>query len=113
MIDFEDLALCDLLSKVERRVEEIAQMRNASQFKQLGSDIQKVYDFFITAKKDYAGQQPVFKNLFSSFNYAAVIINDAVKSKKPEKDAGELLNECLEIIAACCKKIKLSLGAGV
>lgn len=110
MIDFEDLALGDLLGKVERRVAEIAETRNASQFKQLGADIQSVYDFFITAKKDYQEQQPLFKNLFSSFNYAAVIINDAVKNKKAEKDAGELLNECLEIISACCKKIKQSLG---
>lgn len=110
MVDFEDLALADLLNKVERRVEEIAQTRNASQFKQLGADIQSVYDFAITAKKDYEKEQPLFKNLFSAFNYAAVIINDAIKSKKPEKDAGELLNECLEIISACCKKIKQSIG---
>ena len=93
MIDFEDLALCDLLNKVEKRAAEIAQARNASQFKQLGADIQAVY-----------------KNLFSSFNYAAVIINDAIKSKQPDKDAGKLLSECLEIISACCKNIKNSLG---
>lgn len=110
MTDFEDLALCDLLSKVERRVIEIAETRNASQFKELGADVQAVYDFFITAKKDYKEQQPLLKNLFSSFNYAAVIINDAIKTKKPEKDAGVLLSECLEIISACCKKIKQSLG---
>ena len=110
MVDFEDLALGDLLNKVERRVEEIAQTRNASQFKQLGADIQAVYDFFVTAKKDYAEQQPMLKNLFSSFNYAAVIINDAVKNKKADNDAGELLNECLEIIAACSKNIKKSIG---
>ena len=110
MVDFEDLALGDLLGKVEKRVTEIAQTRNASQFKQLGADIQAVYNFVITAKKDYEEQQPMLKNLFSSFNYAAVIINDAIKNKKAEKDEGELLNDCLEIIAACCKNIKKSLG---
>ncbi|MDE6690944.1 MAG: hypothetical protein K2K04_03150 [Clostridia bacterium] len=110
MVDFEDLALGDLLGKVERRVDEIAHTRNASQFKQLGADIQSVYDFFVTAKKDYEEQQPMLKNLFSSFNYAAVIINDAIKNKKAEKDSGELLNECLEIIAACCRNIKKSIG---
>ncbi|MDE7083809.1 MAG: hypothetical protein K2O81_01040 [Clostridia bacterium] len=110
MVDFEDLALCELLNKVERRVAEIAETRNASQFKQLGADIQAVYNFFVTAKKDYKEQQPLLKNLFSAFNYAAVIINDAIKSKKPEKDSGQLLNECLEIIAACCKNIKKSIG---
>lgn len=110
MVDFEDLALGDLLGKVEKRVEEIAQTRNASHFKQLGADIQSVYDFFITAKKDYEKEQPMLKNLFSSFNYAAVIINDAIKNKKPDKEAGELLNECLEIISACCKNVKKSIG---
>ncbi|MCM1438447.1 MAG: hypothetical protein NC131_04465 [Roseburia sp.] len=110
MVDFEDLALGELLNKVERRVAEIAETRNASQFKQLGADIQAVYDFFITAKKDYEEQQQTLKNMFSAFNYAAVIINDAIKSKKPEKDAGGLLRECLEIISACCKNIKQSMG---
>lgn len=110
MPDFEDLALCDLLNKVEKRVEEIAQTRNASQFKELGADIQSVYNFMVTSKKPYEEEQPMLKNLFSSFNYAAVIINDAIKTKKTEKQAGEMLNECLEIISACCKNIKKSLG---
>ncbi|MDE6374035.1 MAG: hypothetical protein K2L72_05990 [Clostridia bacterium] len=110
MADFEDLRLCDLLDKVAKRAEEISVVKNASAFKQLGSDIQNVYNFVITAKNDYAEQQPMLKNLFSSFNYAAVIINDAIKTKQPEKDAGTLLNECLEIIIACCKNIKNSLG---
>ncbi|MCM1546533.1 MAG: hypothetical protein NC033_05800 [Clostridiales bacterium] len=110
MPTFEDLALGDLLGKVERRVAEIAETRNASQFKELGADVQAVYNFVVTAKKDYEEQQPMLKNLFSAFNYAAVIINDAIKNKKTEKDAGTLLNECLEIISACCRKIKKSLG---
>ena len=110
MVDFEDLALADLLGKVERRVTEIAQTRNASQFRQLGADIQAVYDFFVTAKKDYEEQQPMLKNLFSSFNYAAVIINDAIKTKKPDGESGTLLTECLEIISACCVNIRKSLG---
>ena len=110
MVDFEDLALGDLLGKVEKRVEEIVQTRNASQFKELGADIQAVYNFVVTAKKDYEEQQPMLKNLFSSFNYAAVIINDAIQNKKPDKEAGELLNECLEIISACCRNIKKSIG---
>ena len=110
MPDFEDLALCDLLDKVEKRTAEIARTRNVSHFKELGADIQNVYNFFVTAKKAYEEQQPMLKNMFSSFNYAAVIINDAIKTKKPEKDAGELLNECLEIISACCKNVKKSLG---
>lgn len=110
MVDFEDLALGDLLGKVEKRVTEIAETRNASQFKELGADVQNVYNFVVTAKKTYENEQPMLKNLFSAFNYAAVIINDAIKTKQPDKEAGELLNECLEIISACCKNVKKSIG---
>ena len=110
MPTFENLALCDLLGKVERRVESITYSRNVSEFKALGGEIQAVYNFMLASAEPYEEQQPMLKNMFSSFNYAAVIINDAIKTKKPEKDAGVLLNECLEIISACCKNIKNSLG---
>ncbi|MDE7087312.1 MAG: calponin homology domain-containing protein, partial [Clostridia bacterium] len=103
MPDFEDLALCELLNKVDKRVITIVETRNVSQFKDLGADIQNVYNFVITVKKTYEEQQPMLKNLFSSFNYAAVIINDAIKTKKPDAEAATRLNEGLEIISACCK----------
>jgi len=109
MSDFEDVRMCDLLDKVRSRAVIIAQNRNVSEFKKLGSEIQGVYDFFVTATKAYEEQQPEFKSLFSSFNYAAVIINDAIKKKQLDKEAATLLNECLEIIAACCNKIKSSI----
>ncbi|MDE7380145.1 MAG: hypothetical protein K2N14_03735 [Clostridia bacterium] len=110
MHDFEDVMLCDLLKKVQKRVGEISESRKAAEFKNLGSDIQAVYNFFVTSKKDYAEQQEMLKNMFSAFNYAAVIINDAVKNKKTDGETGELLNECLEIIAACCRNVINSLG---
>lgn len=108
-MDFEDLRLCDLLDKAEKRNETIAQTRNLSEFKSLGADLQAVYDFFVTSGKPYEEQQPMLKNLFSAFNYGAVIINDAVKNKSLDKEANSLLAECLEIISACCKNIKNSL----
>ena len=108
MADFEDLRLCDLLDKVKSRAVEIAESRNVSEFKKLGQDIQSVYDFFVTASKPFEEQQEMLKNLFSSFNYAAVIINDGIKKKTLDKEAVELLNECLEIIAACCTNVKKS-----
>ena len=37
-------------------------------------------------------------------------LHDAIKTKQPERDSGQLLSECLEIIVACCKYIKNSLG---
>lgn len=110
-MDFEDVRMCDLLDKVESKAQLIAQTRNVSEFKDLGTDIQAVYNFFVASKKEYKEQQPMLKNLFSSFNYAAVIINDAIKTKSLDKEGTELLNECLEIISACCKNLKNSIKA--
>lgn len=110
MVDFEDLALGDLLGKVDRKVTEIAESRNLNEFKSLGESVQSVYNFFVTAKKDYENIQPMLKNLFSSFNYAAVIINDAIKTKKTDAESGELISECLEIMSACCRNIRSALG---
>lgn len=109
-MDFEDLRLCDLLDKVEKKTEEISQTRNVSEFKALGASIQAVYDYFVVSGKPYEEQQPMLKNLFSAFNYGAVIINDAIKSKSLDKEATSLLDECLQIISACCNNIKSSLG---
>lgn len=109
-MDFEDLRLCDLLDKVQIKAEEIAATRNVSQFKELGACIQAVYDYFVVSGKAYEKQQPMLKNLFSAFNYGAVIINDAIKTKKLDKEANSLLDECLQIISACCKNVKESLN---
>lgn len=110
MPDFEDLTLADLLDKVDKKVEEIVQSRRISGFNDLGKSVQAVYDFFVTATKPYEEQQSYLKNIFTSFNYAAVIINDALQSDKMTEESATSLNECLEIIAMCCRKIKDSLG---
>lgn len=109
-MDFEDVRLCGLLDKVEDGAKGIAESRNVSLFKDLGADIQSVYDFIVTASKAYEEQQPMLKNLFSSFNYAAVIINDAVKNKQLDAEANGLLKDCLEIIIACCRNVRGSLN---
>ena len=109
-MDFEDLRLCDLLDKVRSRAVGIAETRNVSEFKNLGRDIQSVFDFFVTSTKAYEEQQEMLKNLFSSFNYAAVIINDGIKKKALDKESVTLLNECLEIIVACCNNVNKSLS---
>lgn len=111
-MDFEDLRLCDLLDKINARTVEIAKTRNVSDFSALGKNIQAAYDFFVAASKPYEAQQGMLKNMFSSFNYAAVIINDSIKKKALDKQASEMLGECLEIISACCANIKKSLESG-
>ncbi len=109
MSDFEDVRLIDLLTKAEARAKKILDEKSIAEFKPLGKEIQAVYDFVITAQKDYEKQQPMLKNLFSSFNYAAVIINDALKNKELDAEAKTLLLQCLEIIIASCENIKKSL----
>ncbi|MGN1276058.1 MAG: hypothetical protein ACI4UK_03600, partial [Floccifex sp.] len=64
----------------------------------------------ILSGKAFEAQQPMLKNLFSAFNYGAVIINDAIKTKQLDKEANTLLDECLQIISACCVNIKNSIG---
>lgn len=108
-MDFEDVRLTDLLNKVERRAKGILESRKLSEVKLLGADVQAVYNFFITAQNAYEKQQPMLKNMFSSFNYAAVIVNDAIKKKTLDSEANELLGECLQIIISCCSNIKNSL----
>lgn len=105
MPDFEDLRLADLLEKFRKEILAIAQNRNLSALKGAGAALQSVYDFHVTASKSYAAQEELFKNLYSSFNYAAVIVNNAVKNGGLRGDDAELLNDCLEIMAKCCDKI--------
>lgn len=109
MSDFEDVRLIDLLTKVEVKARAILEDKSIAEFKELGGQIQAVYDFVITAKKSYEEQQPMLKNLFSSFNYAAVIINEAVKERQLDTEAKALLVQCVEIIIACCGNVKKSL----
>ncbi len=112
MADFEDLRMCDLLDRVAKRAAQIAEERKVSLLKDLGADVQAVYDFFVSSGNDFAGIQPTLKNLFSSFNYAAVIVNDGIRRGSLDKEANELLRECLEIIVRCAEVIKAQLTGG-
>lgn len=105
MPDFEDLRFADLLKKFRTQVESIVKNRNLSALKQAGAALQSVYDFHVTAEKDYRDQEELFKNLYSSFNYAAVIVNNAVKQGGLTEDDNSLLNDCLEIMLKCCEKL--------
>ncbi len=109
MADFEDLRMCDLMDKVADRASEILSERKVSLLKELGEDVQSVYNFFVTSQKSFDEIQPTLKNLFSSFNYAAVIVNDGIKRGALDKQANELLSECLEIILKCTEVIKTQL----
>ena len=109
MADFEDLRLCDLADRVAKRANIILEERKVSLLKELGEDVQSVYDFFVTAKKQFTEVRPTLKNLFSSFNYAAVIVNDGIKRGTLDRQANELLSQCLEIMIKCTQVIKAQL----
>lgn len=109
MSDFEDLRLIDLTEKFRKHIADIADERNLSKLKDAGKALQSVYDFYITAQNSYVKQEELFKNLFSSFNYSAVIVNNAIKNGGLKGDDTELLNDCIEIMLRCCDGITDSL----
>ena len=106
MPNFEDLRIIDLLERFERDIIEINSSRSLKNFKRAGENLQAVYNFYVTAQNPFKEQEELFKNLYSSFNYAAVIINNALKNGGLSKDDNELLNECIEIMLTCCARLK-------
>ncbi len=102
MPDFEDLRLIDLLQKFRKKIAVIIAERNLSALKDAGAALQNVYNFHVSAQNSYIKQEETFKNLYSSFNYAAVIVNGAIKNGGLKGDDAELLGECFEIMLKCC-----------
>ena len=109
MPDFEDLRIVDLVLRFKEDIIDIQERRTASQFKQASKDLQAVYNFHLKSKKSFAVVEDYLKNLYTSFNYAAVIINDALKKKKFEARNSEILDECLEVMIRCCDIITVKL----
>lgn len=88
---------------------QIESTRSLAMLSTAGKQLQDVYDFFITAQSGHEEQQELLKNMFSSFNYAAVIVNNAVKNGGLSAEDNELLGECLQIMLKCCSTVKASL----
>lgn len=112
MTTFEDLRMADLVKKFEREIGCIYQTRNLSGFQRAGELLQSVYNFHLTADQSFIGVEEFLKNLYSSFNYAALICNEAIKKHTLGKKDGELLYECLEIMLKCCREILSRLSGG-
>ena len=106
MATFEDIRLVDLVDKFHACVLDVYTTKNLSGFTKASKLLQNVYDFYITAQRDFKEAEEYLKNLFSSFNYAAVIINDGLKNNGLDKEANELLFECLQIMLKCCSLIR-------
>ncbi|MDE7330040.1 MAG: hypothetical protein K2N30_02930 [Clostridia bacterium] len=108
-MDFEQLRLIDLLDKFGAEIDIISSARSLKRFNRAGAELQNVYNFLLSSQNAYEKQQQEFKNLFSSFNYAAVIINDAKTNGKLKEEDVKLLNECIDIMQALVQKLKNSL----
>ncbi len=98
---FEQLRLVDLVQKFNDDIDDVYKNKNLSVFHGASKKLQNVYNFYVTARDDFKEVEEYLKNLFSSFNYAAVIINDSMKKKGLDREANELLFECLQIMLKC------------
>ena len=109
---FEQLRLVDLVNKFNTDIEDVYHNKNLSVFHGASKKLQDVYNFYLTAKDDFKVIEEYLKNLFSSFNYAAVIINDALKKKLLDAEGSQLLFECLQIMLRCDELIVAALNKG-
>ena len=74
------LKMLELLSKFEEDINRIQETRSAKLFKTANVDLQNIYNFHLLNDKAFKKVQMNLKNLYTTFNYAAVIVNDALKS---------------------------------
>ena len=105
MPDFEDLRMIDLLKTFRKDIVSIEEERSARLFKQASKDLQSIYNFHLSSDKSFSQVEYYLKNLYTSFNYAAVIINDAIKKKNLGAENISLLDECLDVMIKCCDVI--------
>lgn len=109
-MDFEHLRMLDLVERFRASVERINETRSAALLKQAGENLQNIYNFHLTADASFSEVEEYLKNMYSSFNYAAVIVNDALKKKTLDVEGAALLNECIEILLKCCNAVAAKLN---
>ena len=110
MSDFEDLRMIDLVKKFKEDVLKIEETRSAALYKQAGKNLQGIYNFHLTSKKSFKSVEGYLKNLYTSFNYSAVIVNNAVKTKTMKKEDIALLEEGIQVMLRCCDIIVATLN---
>ena len=109
MPELVDLKMIELLEKFEEDINKIQETRSAKLFKTANVDLQNIYNYHLLNDKAFKRVQTNLKNLYTSFNYAAVIVNDALKKRSMDKESAELLDECLEVMLRCCIVIQNTL----
>lgn len=114
MTTFEELRMLDLVEKFRAQIDAVYQSGNLSGLRKAGGQLQSIYNFHLTADQSFIKIEEPLKNLYSSFNYAALICNEALKKRSLEKrslekDDNQLLSECVQIMLRCCDLIAASL----
>lgn len=109
MPDFEELRMADLVKKFKNKVEEVAASGKLSALKEASPKLQDIYNFHITAQNSFSAQEENLKNMYSSFNYAALICNEAAKKGMLSAEDKVLLTECIQILLKCCDLVISSL----
>ena len=102
MPELENLKMLELIEKFEEDINNIQETRSAKLFKVANVDLQNIYNYHLLNDRAFKKIQMNLKNLYTSFNYAAVIVNDALKKRSMDKENAELLDECLEVMLRCC-----------
>jgi hypothetical protein len=110
MATFEVLRMIDLVDKFNEEIEKIYTTRNLSGFQKASGLLQSIYNFHLTADESFTNVEEYLKNLYQSFNYAALICNEAIKKHSLDKDDNQLLFECLQVMLKCCEIIKATLS---
>ena len=100
MPDFEDLRMADLIKKFKAKIEEVANSGKLSKLKDASPKLQDIYNFHLTAHSSFAKQEEYLKNMYSSFNYAALIANDAAKTGNLSSEDKVTLTEKYRLVSA-------------
>ena len=106
MPELVDLKMLELIEKFEEDINQIQETRSAKVFKAANVDLQNIYNYHLLNDKAFKKIQLNLKNLYTAFNYAAIIVNDAIKKRSMDKENVELLDQCLEVMLRCCMVIE-------
>ena len=110
MPDSEILQMLSLLKKFRADIVGIEEERgNPLRFKEASKDLQAIYAFHLKNKAKFTAVEHYLKNLYSSFNFAATIMNDALKKKALKAENILKLDEALEVMLKCCDVITTKL----
>lgn len=105
MPNFEQLKMIELVRAFRADVLAVEEQRSAAAFRQARKHLQDIYNFHIISKKSFTGVEHYLKSLYTSFNYGAAIVNEALIKKNLGGENGVMLEECLETMISCCDKV--------